>query len=116
MRRCTVCDETFFEKSGDRASVYCSQKCSGVAMRILTEEEIKWAIDQRSLHNQTWTGLAKVLRTDMQTVQKRIWNYLAEQDRLTKKVVDKIWMPSASLMIKRGRWNWLVNSTGLSPK
>lgn len=116
VRRCSVCDEVFFETFKKRSSVFCSQKCSGVAQRILTDEEIKWAIDQRSLHNQTWTGLAKILRSDMQVVQKRIWHYLAEHDRLTKNIVDKIWMPAPSLMIKHGRWNWLINSTGLSPK
>lgn len=116
VRRCTVCDKQFLETFKKRSSVYCSQKCAGVAQRILTEDEITWAIDQRSLYNQTWTGLAKILRADMQVVQKRIWLYLFEQDRLTKNVVDKIWMPAPSLMVKRGRWNWLINSTGLIPK
>lgn len=113
--KCARCGEIMFQSLSDRITQFCSRKCNGINSRLLNKKEIVWAIDQRRLNTSTWTGIARILGTDVQLVQRSIWISLYEDGLLTHSNVASIWRPAVSLMVKRGQWNWLIDSTGLHP-
>lgn len=113
--RCKTCGSAEWKLKGFKNEDYCSRKCSGVAKRCMSKEEILWAIDRRVTTGDTWLGLSKILNQYVQTIQSNIWVYLAQENLLTVSVIKRIWEPSPSLFRKQGRWNWLVERTGLAP-
>lgn len=95
--------------------IFCSDKCWRESVKVIYDEHVRAAIDMRRA-GQTWKGIGKVLGVAHQTVQRRIWVYLAGQGVLTMNMVDQLWKPSPGLFRKYGRWKWLENRTGLSPQ
>lgn len=116
MFKCKVCGSAEWLNPRLIEAGFCSKKCHGLSQRYLSKNQIIWAIDRRIQTADTWTGLSKILKTDVQTIQRNIWIFLAENDLLTNAVVRRIWQPSQSLFVKRGRWKWLVDRTGIEPK
>jgi hypothetical protein len=112
---CPSCGTRFRKRTDEKMTLYCSMECMGKENRLLTVEEISWAIEQRTTSGQAWTSLAQILGTDMQTVQSNIWLHLIDANNLTKDVVEKIWRGDQPRRGRPGDWNWLVNRTGVSP-
>lgn len=99
-------------QAGER--IYCDHICYGDAQKKLSPSDIQSALDMRA-SAQTWTGISKVLGTSIQAVQLRIWYHLHQQGLLSRDLVSRIWDPAPGLFCKRGRWNWLIGTTGLKP-
>lgn len=109
---CRVCGIEFERNWGGEG--FCSHKCLGLHTRVLTREDILSAIEMRQ-SGSTWTGISRIFKTPIQTIQKNIWHLLNEDGRLTTQVVWGIWRPPAGVKTPPA-WRWLIKQTGLSPR
>jgi hypothetical protein len=93
---------------------YCSRRCSELAGRILTDDDIRGALELR-WEGRMWREVGFVLGTSMQTVQSRIWVYLWERDELTVPLLSEIWAPVPGVIVPPS-WRWLANRSGIEPR
>jgi hypothetical protein len=115
-RKCIFCNKIWFTSpsygSGHYCGHYCSPKCMGKAIKIISDEEVVRVIEMRQ-SCMTWKQIGRALKHSHQTIQRSIWCYLHEQGKLNTAIVDDMWRTRG--IGRPGRWNWLINSTGLTP-
>jgi hypothetical protein len=90
---------------------YCSHGCFDLAKRILTDDNIKGAIELRR-EGRMWREIAFALGTWQQTVQTWISVYLWQRDQPTVPLLSESSAPVPGVVV-RPAWRWLVNRSGM---
>lgn len=111
--KCRVCGKGHWSNPNE-VQQFCSHKCNGEFVRVLSDEAISKAIELRYNGN-SWQAISRIFNRPFQTIQRAIWLLLHKRGKLTINIVHGIWRPVNADWRSHASWHWLENRSGWFP-